>query len=249
MANKATKEYWDKCYATPKFKKAKKKDSIRLFIEKYIPESHNSEKTCFEIGCFPGTYLSIFGDLGYQINGIDFCDNLSTMVPVLSDMGYELGSFYKEDFLAFSPQKKYDVVASFGFIEHFTTYEELIVEHIKMVNVGGYLVLEVPNFIGGFQKKFHELFDNENLTRHYLPAMDIDVWKKIVEDNDFEVLFCGYFGRFNIILENDGQNTVCRLFFKCINKIKWLFDAIIPRGSKSFSPYCGLIARKCSSEN
>jgi 2-polyprenyl-3-methyl-5-hydroxy-6-metoxy-1,4-benzoquinol methylase len=245
MSNKASKEYWDQCYTISKFKKAKQKDSIRLFIEKYIPtQTRSSAKTCIEIGCFPGTYLSILGDLGYQLSGIDFCDNLSTMEPVLMEMGYELGSFLQEDFLAFTPSKTYDVVASFGFIEHFTSYSELIEKHIEMVSPGGYLILEAPNFVGNFQKMFHEKFDKENLARHYLPAMDIGVWKKIAEENDFEVLFCGYFGHFNIILENDGQSSICRFFVKCIKKMKWLFDLIIPRGSESFSPYCGLIARK-----
>lgn len=245
MSNKASKEYWDQCYAISKFKKAKKNDCIRLFIEKYIPvQTCESAKTCMEIGCFPGTYLSILGDLGYQLNGIDFCDNLSTMVPALSDMGYDLGSFLQEDFLVFNPVKTYDVVASFGFVEHFTNYKELLVKHIEMVSPEGYLIIEAPNFIGSFQKVFHEKFDKENLTRHYLPAMDIGAWKKIAEENDFEILFCGYFGRFNLILENDGQSSICRFLVKSIKKMKWLFNLLIPRGSQSFSPYCGLIARK-----
>lgn len=245
MTNKASKKYWDQCYSAPKFKKAKSNDSIRLLIEKYIPrQTPENSKECIEIGCFPGTYLAVLGDLGYRINGIDFCDNLPFMEPALTKMGYELGTFLQEDFLLFEPKEEYDVVASFGFIEHFTTYESLIKKHVKMVSPGGYIILEAPNFTGRFQRIFHEKFDTENLARHHLPAMDIHVWRKIVEDSGFDVLFCGYFGSFNIIFENDGQGYIVSTFVKNIKKMKWLLNLFIPKGSKSFSPYCGLVARR-----
>ena len=154
MANKASKEYWDQCYSSPKFKKAKKNDSIRLLIEKYItPLPPNVHKECIEIGCFPGTYLAILGDLGYQVNGVDFCDNLASMESILNEFGYRTGSFIQKDFLTFESSKRYDIVASFGFIEHFTNYEALIEKHIDLVAPDGFLVLEAPNLTGRFQKK------------------------------------------------------------------------------------------------
>lgn len=245
MTNKASKEYWDRCYSIPKFRKAKKNDSIRLWIEEYF--SHlptNEDKECIEIGCFPGTYLAVFGDLGYRLSGIDFCDNLSAVEPGFKDIGYKTGSFINEDFLTFESTKKFDIVASFGFIEHFTNYVTLIEKHANLVSSDGYLILEAPNFIGKFQNKIHQKFDYENLQRHHLPAMNIDIWKKTIEHLGFEVLYCGYFGTFNIILENDNQRAVDLLFVKSIKKIKWLLNLIIPKGSKSFAPYCGLIAKR-----
>ena len=62
-------------------------------------------------------------------------------------------------------------VSSFGFIEHFVNWKEILTQQARLVNNGGYLVVEAPNFYGLIQKMLHWFFDKENYKRHYVPSM------------------------------------------------------------------------------
>ena len=71
MSNKASQDYWHEEYAGYRFHIARRKDFIRRWIEEYIPPARGPEQTCLEIGCYPGRFISVFGELGYELSGID----------------------------------------------------------------------------------------------------------------------------------------------------------------------------------
>ena len=117
-------QYWNKVNNFSGFEHPSPNNFIRKQIEQFVlPNSHGD---AFEIGCYPGTYLSIFGDAGYTLNGVDIYANVISMETSLQKRGYKTGSFFQSDFETFLPQQNYDVVSSFGFIEHFKTYKEII---------------------------------------------------------------------------------------------------------------------------
>jgi len=66
-------------------------------------------------------------------------------------MGYMVGSFVNDDFMVFEPGRKFDVVVSFGFIEHLTDLGDILDKRAELVASGGYLVVEVPDCIGAVQ--------------------------------------------------------------------------------------------------
>lgn len=59
-----------------------------------------------------------------------------------------------------------DVVSSFGFIEHFTNWREVLAKHAEPVADDGHLIIEAPNFTGAFQRWLHVNFDKANSARH-----------------------------------------------------------------------------------
>ncbi len=65
----------------------------------------------------------------------------------------------------------YDVVCSFGLIEHFSNWAELLRGMRIMSRPGAWLVVSTPNFRGWFQQAFHRLVDRVNFDRHNLDAM------------------------------------------------------------------------------
>ena len=67
--NRLPQVYWDKTNISFDFEKPSSTDYTRLIINKYIPKTDNG--SVIEIGCYPGRYLSIFGDLGFTLHGID----------------------------------------------------------------------------------------------------------------------------------------------------------------------------------
>ncbi len=237
-----TKEFWT--YENPRFKFERHSDhAIYDLIQKHIPQ--NNEGGCLEIGSFPGPFLAAFGDLGYTLNGIDFHPKNEKELPDwLRMQGFKTGEFKTVDFFEYAPDKKMDVVASFGFIEHFENYKEVILKHAALVDENGYLVITTPNFRGWIQRWLHKTFDKQNLALHNLESMQPDIWADLLASNGFEIKYKGFFGGFLFWRSIEPMSV-----FK--QKILWFIVRIIPRLKKilwfesaAFSGYCGVVAKK-----
>ena len=246
MTNKADLSHWNRVHAQARPSIASKSDIIRAWIERHIPPAAGIGRTCIEIGCCPGRYLSVLGELGYELYGIDMAENIRTMPQWLKDRNYRVGCFWQEDFLAFDSARKFDVVMSLGFIEHFTNWEEVLKKHCDLVAANGYLVIEAPNFIGSFQHWFHAYLDRESFERHHVPAMDIDAWTSVLEAKGFEIAYRGYFGTFDFWVEPQQRNIVQHSVLKSLSALKRILKLALPRDRKTYSPVGGVIARRRS---
>ena len=80
--NLVPQEYWDKGYETLELDIAPKDDTVRRWIELFF--SNRGKGRCLEIGCFPGRYLAVFGELGYELNGIDLTPRVESDLPRLA---------------------------------------------------------------------------------------------------------------------------------------------------------------------
>jgi SAM-dependent methyltransferase len=231
---------WESVFLKWDFAPAQKKDPIVQLIEKYVPDMQG---TCFEVGCYPGRYLARFGMKGYTLNGIDNHSRLSELTGWLKRSGYKTGQLVAGDFLN-TELPKYDLVCSFGFIEHFADWTTVVKRQAKLVDNGGYLVLTTPNFKGIIQYLLHFAIDKENLETHNIEAMDPDMWSKILIDEGFIVKFNGYFGGFEFWTESlAGKSYFRRIGRKLLGSLSFLVGNFMP-DSKHYSPYCGIIAQK-----
>ena len=218
-------------------------DIIQL-IRKYI--SKNDKGTCFEIGSFPGPFLAAFGDLGYELNGIDFNPRNADEVPNwLKKEGLKVGNFYSEDFFSFKSEVKYDLICSFGFIEHFINYNDVIQMHINLCKDEGYLMITTPNFRGLMQKFLHRWLDNENLKQHHLPAMNVSEWKEQLEKAGFEIIFSGYFGGLRFWVERSHKRKkIAKFSLWIVERVAIRLNKFIKSDSENYSAYAGIIARR-----
>ncbi len=238
-----TQVFWQNNYNDTQFKRHPKGHNIDLFICKYIPE--NKFGNVIEIGSYPGYHLATFGDLGYELNGIDFCPGNADGLPKwLKREGFKTCDFWVCDFFEFNCGRQFDIVCSFGFIEHFLNYEEVIAKHADLVNKGGFLLITTPNFRGSVQHFLHRHFDKGNLALHNIESMQPDKWAEQLKQMGFEILYKGYFGKFWF-----WRGAEKLPFFK--NKLLWVIQRIVPRIRKliksdtaALSAYCGLVARK-----
>src|SRR3989304_4017001 len=136
--------------------------------------SHKKYKTMIEIGGFPGTYAIYFKKYWqYQSALLDYVFDKSIFNRLLriNNLNKNDITVIVRDFFTFKNKKKYDVVFSLGFIEHFDNLEDVLKRHWKLVNRGGKLIIGIPNFLGmnGFYQLF---FDPANLNIHNLDSMD-----------------------------------------------------------------------------
>lgn len=188
-------ELWNTAYSNKPFQLPSSSDPIAVKIKEHLP---GGQGNALEIGCCPGAYSGLLGSMGYTIHGLDLSPSIKDTEAALRNSGIVCGEFHEKDFFQFYKENtmKYDVVCSFGFIEHFIEFEKVFFLHCKMVADNGYLFISYPNFLGKLQFALHSLFDEEGLKRHNTQAMDIKPYIKIASSLKFKILFAGYFGGF-----------------------------------------------------
>lgn len=232
---------WDSNYKGIELFRPRHNDQMRLFLQNNLPKTSGS---CFEIGCYPGTYLSVLGDLGYQLNGIDLTPNTDVLlIDWLKSHGYNIGKIEIKDFYKLDSDTKYDLVASFGFIEHFNDYEKVLKRHLDFIAKNGILVITTPNLNRPFLYALHKLFNPKTLKIHNINSMNPDIWKKTLIENGFEVTYSGFFGYFNFWVENEKRNFLVKTILKVFIYFLPLISRIFPKNNRFFSPYIGLVAR------
>lgn len=244
MKNLATLEYWTEAHG---------EININLnendFVKKWISENFvfNDINSVFEVGCYPGKYLTIFGDQGIEVNGVDFIPNVIKLSEIFTSNNYKVGRFYNCDFFKLDNQINYDCVVSLGFIEHFENWEKAFTHHFQYINEGGYLIIEVPNFNGFFQRIPRFLFDYKNFKKHNLKAMNLKRWNEILIENNFEIIYSNHFGGYNLWFEVKQKSRIVNYFKKIVviffkKMQKMLFNS--KTESIHFSCAIGIIAKK-----
>lgn len=239
--NLITSQYWEDYYSNCNFQIAPLEDQTRKWIEKHVCRV---EGDALEIGCMPGRYLAVLGELGYLLNGVDWTSRVNTDLPRwLAAKKYKIGDFFNEDFTFFKTNNKYDLVCSFGFIEHFVDWKSILIKHISFLKPEGLLMVSTPNFRGLIHRLLHITIDYENYKRHNIDSMATNIWRKIALNNGLDIIFSGHFGEFDFWVEPQERN---RLQLKLIREVA-KFKKIVTDNNISMSglsPYCGIIAKK-----
>ena len=154
-----------------------------------------------------------------------------------------MGEFSSGDFSSTSHEKRFDLVYSLGFIEHFTDFEQIILRHAELVGPGGYLFVSAPNFRGFIQRWLHRFLDKENLDRHHLPAMDPERWAEILRGNGFDVLFAGHYGKLAFWVEpGDRRSWAKSLLARIVARVFWNLKKVHEGDSRYYSAFCGVVA-------
>lgn len=138
-------------------------------------------KSCLEIGCVPGRFLAyLCKNFGYFPEGIDYMkDTKKIIATTLLNNGLQDFVIYEEDFIKWGIIKQYDLVCSFGFIEHFEgdLNRQVVKKHIELLKSGGKLIIDIPNF-NYCQYLFHLMLNREVLKTHNVKIMNLAYFKK-----------------------------------------------------------------------
>ena len=238
--DKVEQSYWDSSYSGFDYSIAN--DKVTNWLSNHVAIEQGN---VFEAGCFPGRYLAWFGKRGLTVSGMDLTPRIETdFKQWLKNNDIQIFKIGRGDVLKYmeTSNDRYDLVCSFGFIEHFEDFENVITLHCNLLKDGGQLIITTPHFKGFFQKKLHAWLDKENLARHHLPAMDPVRWKGIVESCGLKVTWSGYFGNFDFWADRQKRGFFGRVCLKIVQTVtplfRWLPD------SSLYSPYCGIVARK-----
>ncbi|HVW94744.1 MAG TPA: methyltransferase domain-containing protein [Mucilaginibacter sp.] len=197
-------------------------------------------RNAIELGGFPGyyaTYLKKYQHLETTL--FDYYIHHELIGQLLQTNGLEPNDIQiiEADLFNYQPEKLYDMVLSFGLIEHFNDTKAIIETHLQFLKPGGVLFVTLPNFRsvnGWVQRKF----DRENYDKHNINSMDLDLLKDCCQQLGLKEIEAYYHGRFTVWLEN---KTTAGFFARTIVKTIWwagkIATKIVPVESKTLSPY------------
>ena len=148
----------------------------------------------------------------------------------------------ESDLFNYTPEEKYDMVLSFGLIEHFSDTASIIKTHLQFLKPGGTLFITLPNFTGvnGWVQRN---FDKENYDKHYIDCMNPAFLADTCKQLGLKEVESYYHGKFTVWLENKSeQSAIAKSIVKAIWVVGKVFTKIIPVESKALSPYIVLKA-------
>jgi SAM-dependent methyltransferase len=233
--------YWDEGYSRYALARVPEADATRRLVHRLVPRASDGQ-TALELGCFPGRYLVELGHLGYRVSGCDTTPRVDTdLAPWLRAQSVAVGALRRGDFRAL-PRERYDLVTSFGFVEHFPDYADVFRCHFDFVRPGGLVLVTFPNFRGAVQRFLHHLLDRDNLDRHVQPAMRLEPYRRVAERLG-TVLFAGYYGRFDFWTDDQrGRNgAVRRQLLRIVHLTRGVWP-FVPDAS-AWSPYAAILVR------
>lgn len=241
LTTTAPPEYWNSLYANQPLVYRESRVQFKEIFARFLPTGGR----CLEIGCYPGDYLLyLCKTFSYEANGIDTAPGVATELSEhFRCNGVKVGHFGQADFNEFAPAQLYDIVCSFGFIEHFHNFREVIRRHTKLVAPGGTLVISAPNF-RYIQFVLHRIFDSENLSRHVLPAMDLSIWKEELLRCGMDVIFSSYYRTFDFWVESADRSRLTLWLLGQLNRYAYWPDAHLDWPNRFTSPYFICIARR-----
>lgn len=151
----------------------------------------------FEVGCAPGKWLAFMAkEFAMNPSGIEYSEaGMNATLENFKILQLAPGSILTGDFFQTKPSRQFDVVMSFGFIEHFDNVDEVIDLHLGWLKPGGVLILGVPNFCGIYST-IQGILDREILDKHNLKIMNLDYFQSVATRFKLKPVFLDYIGSF-----------------------------------------------------
>lgn len=195
------------------------------FLDKYF--QRDESKSIVEVGSAPGdNMISFHQKYAYNPFGIEYTDDGAELNRLLFQRyGIRPENVLHHDFMDVEFIAKFcnvfDIVASFGFLEHFSNPKEIIDNHVDILKPGGLLLVTIPNFryLNFLLKRF---FGKEFISTHNFELMDIEVFKQCFNHADIEILECRYLGGFQF-----PQPTYTKPWKRIVEKIMGKLQLIV----------------------
>jgi len=264
--DKAGKKYWNDSWAACQMPEAVNPSDMRLtnfvnrrfhqVFQKLFEKVETSSMRMIEIGCAKSAWLPYFAkEFGFSVAGLDYSPIGCLMAEEVLQANGVKGEILCADLFS-PPQDKlgvFDVVVSFGVVEHFDDTVSCLKAISSLLKPGGVLITTIPNMLGlmgAIQKLLNKpVYDIHQLIN---PAM----LREAHELAGLKVLQCDYFmftcfGIANLNGISKGSISWClkKFFLSLLSRISmlvWFIEERIgdfsPRNTTS--PYINCIAHK-----
>ncbi len=201
--DKAGEDYWEDSWSKlslPRQMDPSKKNigntvtrRFHTWFENVLGNKKTTDMTLLEVGCGASAWLPYFRkEFGFNVEGIDYTESGCEQARQMLQNSELHGTIMKSDM--FEPPvtllNKYDVVVSFGLVEHFSDTTETIKAISAFAKPGGLVITSVP-YMGGLTGVAQRLLDRAIYDIHEI------ITKKRLEtsnkESGLDVIECGYF--------------------------------------------------------
>ena len=221
------------------------------FFRGVFSDWETNNKRLLEIGCARSVWLPYFAkQFGFKVYGIDYSERgCQQAMELLSNQGIK-GEIVCADF--FSPPEsmlgEFDVVVSFGVLEHFEDTDGCVLAFSQFLRKKGIMITNIPNLsglIGLIQKCI-----NRDILDIHVPLSRENVLE-VHQKNRLFPVSCDYFlvANFGVLnFEHLGGTFIYEWIlqsFCWLNRIIWFVEKLINmKPNRWSSPYVNCVAIK-----
>ena len=238
MANNLTdRNFWKAYWTNYEYEKIPSKVPFNAFFHRL-----KNKDSFIEIGGFPGIFSAYFYLKGCkEVSLLDFYidEDIVRGFEKVNNIPENTIHCIESDFFTFKTRKKYDIVFSFGFIEHFYDTKDVIQRHSDLLADNGRLLIVLPNF-RGLNGLVQYIFDRKNFHAHNLNSMKLSLLKEITVDLNLTNISVEYSRKPMLWLEPKVSTLLIRKLIKVFSYAIKLF----PVKCRLLSPYIIIYAEK-----
>lgn len=265
--DRVSRAFWDKQWATESIPRpvdpedGSLRNTLRrafhAYFSRYLaPMRGKPDIDLLEVGCGRSIWLPYFArEFGFRVTGVDYSETGCQKSREILAAQHVSGTVLHQDM--FLPPadmiERFDVVVSFGLVEHFEDTAGVIRALAAFLKPGGVMITNIPNMRGtiGFVQR---LFNRPVYDQH-VPHTDASL-SAAHETAGLQVQDCGYFlstGYNTLNFQHpDRDGTVhpvaaaVKLFLVSLSVAVWFLEKPVGRlpVSRSFSPYVNCVAIK-----
>jgi len=256
---KTTREYWENIWESDSGPKAFDPNAsdihqwinqqFHTYFSRVFKQIDTKGKKLLEVGCGGSIWLPYFSkEYDFKISGLDYSEQGCILAKKILENKDVSGQIICADFFKAPPKMvaAFDVVISFGLVEHFEYTGSCLKAIKKYLAPGGLLITFIPNMVGftGFLQK---IFNKQVYDLHVV--MNSKSLKAAHKEAGLSVNEGGYFLSFHPSVvniaghdkkskEDRSKKLIFYLLYQ-ISKIIWVFERqffSLP-ATRNFSPY------------
>ncbi len=199
VKNLKSKSQWVQYYENKSlFNKVKRNINLHVFDKEFIDIIQKfliKRSTFIEMGCGNSNWLPYVCErYGCEVSGIDYLEKACSLAKkkLMESLCNHYQIFFGDfNELFMSIHKKFDVLMSYGVIEHFQAPQEILSVFSKYMNDNSTIITHCPNTTG-LCMAIQKWIDNEVYEGHQ--RFSLEEFIKYHEVCGFEVLYAGYIG-------------------------------------------------------
>jgi SAM-dependent methyltransferase len=179
------------------------------FSQLFEKQPNGTNKRFLEIGGFPGIFAIWFHKYkNYNVSLLDFyvSNDVTEKLLITNSLPTSTIEVIETDLFNYEPLKKFDLVFSLGFIEHFENTNLVVKKHVDCLVDGGKLLITLPN-LKGINGWVQRKFDIANYNIHVIECMDINVLKSAAIEAGLKNISVYYYGKPMVWLEPKAPVT------------------------------------------
>ena len=220
-------------------------------LHKYLPQKNSAK--FLEVGAYPGKFLWYFYTYhGYEPWGVEYVESCAQQAQEMLTNAKVPAHIIAGDFFNLRADKYiegngWNLVVSFGFVEHFDEPEIAVSKHFEVACPGGLVVVSVPNH-AGWNGKIMRYVDKDKWKQHNCMSLD-DLIAAFKKTGNNEILFSGHAGHigfWNTCLYENAKKRMGK-FYPLLRAPLWIIEKLgqwVVPNNKYSSPEIIVIAKK-----